>query len=63
MQQYFKESRALLGIASTNDPMQGTIGFWKSMIVGIMVAVIMVMWRVRTTVRKILPRAPPLPSV
>ena len=44
-----------LGIASTDDPAAGTVGFWSSMIAGIGIAGVMVVWRVKRTLAKPLP--------
>lgn len=45
-----------LGVASTDDPGEGTAGFWISMIVGICVSAILTGWRMYQTLQKPLPR-------
>jgi len=44
-----------LGIVSTDDPATGTVGFWRSMIVGTGIASVIVVWRVKRTLAKPLP--------
>jgi MATE family, multidrug efflux pump len=44
-----------LGTVAGSSPMEGTIGFWKGMIAGISVAAVLVVWRLRSWIRKPLP--------
>ena len=43
------------GILDAQNPTDGTVGFWKAMIVGISVAAVLVVWRQRYLLRKTLP--------
>ena len=45
-----------LGIVSTTTPEEGTLGFWKGMVLGIAVSALLVMWRLRAILRRPLPR-------
>lgn len=45
-----------LGIVKADDALQGTIGFWTSMVVGIAVAAVLVLWRLRVILRRPLPQ-------
>ena len=51
-----------LGIVSTSDPTQGTIGFWKAMITGIGVAAILVVWRQKKLLARPLPHTDDPPT-
>ena len=44
-----------LGVVMSDNPLDGTIGFWKGMITGIGVAAMLVVWRLRGWMRKPLP--------
>ena len=44
-----------LGAVVADNPTDGTIGYWKGMIVGIAVAAVLVNWRLRSWLRKPLP--------
>jgi MATE family multidrug resistance protein len=44
-----------LGIVSADSPLDGTMGFWKSMVAGISVSSVLVIWRLYTTLQKPLP--------
>ena len=44
-----------LGIVAADNPLDGTVGFWKSMIAGIAVSSVLVMWRLYYTLQKPLP--------
>jgi MATE family multidrug resistance protein len=44
-----------LGIVSTANPEEGTLGFWKGMVLGIAVSTLLVMWRLRAILRRPLP--------
>jgi MATE family multidrug resistance protein len=44
-----------LGIVSADNPLDGTMGFWKSMIAGLAVSSVLVIWRLYTTLQKPLP--------
>ena len=44
-----------LGAVASDNPADGTVGFWKGMIVGIAVAAALVIWRLRSWLRKPLP--------
>lgn len=44
-----------LGIVNTNDPAEGTVGFWKAMITGIGVAAFLVVWRQKKLLARPLP--------
>jgi MATE family multidrug resistance protein len=44
-----------LGIVSADNPLDGTVGFWKSMIAGIAVSGVLVIWRLYYTLQKPLP--------
>lgn len=48
-----------LGMTITDDPMAGTIGFWKAMITGIAVAAVLVVWRLRKRLQMPLPKFSP----
>lgn len=43
------------GLELAETPTEGTLGFWKSMIIGISVASVLVVWRLVRTLRKPLP--------
>jgi len=45
----------LLGPARTTDPATGAVSIWTGLIAGIFVATVLVLWRVRNTLRKPLP--------
>lgn len=45
-----------LGIANATTATEGTLGFWHSMIAGISVAGILIMWRLRQILKRPLPR-------
>jgi Na+-driven multidrug efflux pump len=44
-----------LGIVSADNALDGTVGFWKSMIAGIAVSGVLVIWRLYYTLKKPLP--------
>jgi MATE family multidrug resistance protein len=44
-----------LGIVSADNALDGTVGFWKSMIAGITVSCVLVIWRLYYTLQKPLP--------
>jgi MATE family multidrug resistance protein len=44
-----------LGVVVADNPADGTIGFWKGMITGILVAAVLVVWRLRGWMKKPLP--------
>lgn len=44
-----------LGAIESDNPLDGTVGFWKGMIVGIGVAAMLVVWRLRGWMKKPLP--------
>lgn len=44
-----------LGTVVAQDPMEGTVGYWKAMITGITVATVLVIWRLRTWLKRPLP--------
>jgi len=44
-----------LGIASADNALDGTVGFWKSMIAGIAVSGVLIIWRLYYTLKKPLP--------
>ena len=44
-----------LGIVAATNPQEGTVGFWKSMIVGIALSCIVLIWRLHKTLQKPLP--------
>ena len=44
-----------LGMVAADNPLDGTVGFWKSMIAGIAVSAVLVMWRLYYTLKKPLP--------
>jgi MATE family multidrug resistance protein len=41
-----------MGIASGASPLEGTLGFWKGMILGIGVSTLLVLWRLRIILRR-----------
>ena len=45
-----------IGIIGSTTALEGTLGFWKGMILGIGVSTVLVMWRLRTVLRRPLPR-------
>jgi len=47
-----------LGIVVAQDPLQGTVGFWKAMIAGIAVSTVILIWRLRRTLKKTLGASP-----
>jgi MATE family multidrug resistance protein len=44
-----------MGIVTAADPLEGTVGFWKSMIIGTALSCIVLIWRLRKTLQKPLP--------
>lgn len=44
-----------LGVVMAADPLEGTVGFWKSMILGIALSSIVLIWRLVKTMQKPLP--------
>jgi MATE family multidrug resistance protein len=45
-----------LGIQQADNPLDGTAGFWRAMIIGIGIASLLVIWRSYLTLRKPLPQ-------
>ena len=41
-----------IGIVSSTSPLEGTVGFWKGMILGIGVSTLLVMWRLNAILRR-----------
>ena len=46
-----------LGIVVADNPLDGTAGFWRSLIIGIALSTVLTGWRLQRTLRKPLPHA------
>jgi MATE family multidrug resistance protein len=44
-----------LGLVVTDDPLTGTTGFWRAMIIGILISSVLIVWRLLIVLRRPLP--------